>query len=363
MTPLRPGDPAPWFVGATSANPQYVFASTAGRYVALCFVDSSRSPAGRAMQGLIATRRALFDDATLALFGVTADAEDREQVVDDLPGVRWFHDPAREIAGQFGLVQGADEGTWLILDPTLRVVAVGGLAQLAQLGTIAAQLPPVALHAGVEISAPVLLTPRVFEPDFCRRLIALYEAQGGHERGFMVERDGKTVEVADHAFKRRADHVMEDAELRRACLTRISRRLAPEIQKAFQFKATRMERYLIGRYDSAVGGHFRPHRDNTTKGTAHRRFAVTLNLNAEAYEGGELVFPEFGPKRYKPPTGGAVVFSCSLMHEATPVTRGVRYAFLPFLYDEEAARLREQNNPHLHESVDRYRPETLPADL
>jgi hypothetical protein len=37
------------------------------------------------------------------------------------------------------------------------------------------------------------------------------------------------------------------------------------------------------------------------------------------------------------------VFSCSLLHEATPVTAGERYAFLPFLYDEAGAKLREKN--------------------
>ena len=84
------------------------------------------------------------------------------------------------------------------------------------------------------------------------------------------------------------------------------------------------------------GGFFKPHRDNTTAGTAHRRFAVTINLNAGDYEGGDLRFPEFGSRTYRAPTGGAVVFSCALLHEATPVTRGKRYAFLPFLYDDEA---------------------------
>jgi predicted 2-oxoglutarate/Fe(II)-dependent dioxygenase YbiX len=38
-----------------------------------------------------------------------------------------------------------------------------------------------------------------------------------------------------------------------------------------------------------------------------------------------------------------VVFSCSLLHEAAPVTRGLRYATLPFLYDDEAARVRQAN--------------------
>ena len=38
-----------------------------------------------------------------------------------------------------------------------------------------------------------------------------------------------------------------------------------------------------------------------------------------------------------------MIFSCALLHEAKPVTRGKRYAFLPFLYDEEGAKLREAN--------------------
>ena len=111
----------------------------------------------------------------------------------------------------------------------------------------------------------------------------------------------------------------------------------------FQFKVTRLERYLVACYDAADGGYFRPHRDNETLGTAHRRFAVSINLNAEQFEGGDLRFPEFGTRTYRPPTGGAVVFCCSLQHEATPVTRGRRYAFLPFLYDEAGQAIRNAN--------------------
>src|SRR6185503_17288459 len=134
--------------------------------------------------------------------------------------------------------------------------------------------------------------------------------------------------------------------LKHAIGSSVRRRLTPAIRHAFQFAATRMERYIVACYE-AGSGHFRPHRDNTTRGTAHRRFAVTINLNAGDYDGGDLRFPEYGARTYRAPTGGAVVFSCSLLHEATPVTRGTRYAFLPFLYDDEAARIREENNPHL----------------
>jgi len=123
------------------------------------------------------------------------------------------------------------------------------------------------------------------------------------------------------------------------------------MRRAFQFKPTRMERYLVACYDAAEGGYFRPHRDNETLGTAHRVFAVSINLNAEAFDGGDVRFPEFGQRTYRPPTGGAVVFSCSLEHDATPVTRGRRYAFLPFFYDEAGAALREANLQHVDEGV------------
>jgi len=52
--------------------------------------------------------------------------------------------------------------------------------------------------------------------------------------------------------------------------------------------------------------------------------------------------------------GGAVVFSCSLLHAVAKMTRGRRYAFLPFLYDEEASKIREANNAFLSEGVDAY---------
>jgi hypothetical protein len=44
------------------------------------------------------------------------------------------------------------------------------------------------------------------------------------------------------------------------------------------------------------------------------------------------------------------VFCCSLQHEATPVTKGRRYAFLPFLYDEAGQAIRDRNAAYL-ESV------------
>jgi len=161
------------------------------------------------------------------------------------------------------------------------------------------------------------------------------------------------VGVQDPSHKKRRDYTIEDQDLIRHLQGRIIRRINPEIEKVHFFTPTRMERYIVSCYAAEDGGHFRAHRDNTTKGTAHRRFAVSINLNSD-FEGGEVSFPEYGPRSYKAPPGGAVVFSCPLLHAVSRVTRGRRYAFLPFLYDEAAAKLREHNSVFLAEG-ERYR--------
>lgn len=362
MPQFYPGDPAPWFRGDTASTPNFNFSMAGGRYVVLLFTRSSKDPALAPALEALAAGRGLFDDARAALFVVSADGGDRGAAeLADAPGVRWFIDPERAIAGLYEGEAAAEAPHWLVLDPTLRVMGTGGAADFAAMMRQVASLPPPELHAGIAPTTPVLIIPRVFEPGFCRMLIELYEKKGGFESGFMREIDGKTVAVSDHTHKRRSDYVIEEEEVRDACRARVLRRIVPEIRKVFQFDTTRMERYIIGCYDGGEGGHFRAHRDNTTKGTAHRRFAVTLNLNAEDYDGGELRFPEFGQRTFKPPTGGAVVFSCSLLHEATKVTRGRRYAFLPFLYDEAAAKIRLANNPHLDESIGQYDPGSVKA--
>ena len=167
----------------------------------------------------------------------------------------------------------------------------------------------------------MLVLSNVFEPEFCQHLIGLYEAHGGEQGGFMREVYAKTVGVQDQRHQVRKDYTIEDRTLMAQTQARILRRVVPEIEKVHCFRVTRMERYLVGCYAAEDGGHFGAHRDNTTAGTAHRRFAVSINLNA-AFEGGEVSFPEYGPRSFKPPPGGAMVFSCSLLHAVSRVTSG-----------------------------------------
>ena len=341
--PFSPGDPAPWFEAATPTNPRYHFSTAVGRYVLLGFLPSGgplRDAAFHAFQA----HRNRFDDTKLAAFLVLRDAASIAKARDQPPGLRWFLDADGRISRLYGALESdsVERPYWLLLDPSHRALSAFAISDTAALYAAIEALPEVADYAGVELVAPVLIVPRVFDGDLCRRLIALYEADGGAPSGVMRDIDGRTVGVLDN-FKRRRDVFITDQGLCGEILGRLKLCLAPEIGKVFQFHVSRLERYIVACYDAADGGYFRAHRDNETLGTAHRKFACSINLNAEDFQGGDLRFPEFGPKTYRPPTGGAVVFACGLQHEATPVTLGRRYAFLPFFYDEAGQAIREAN--------------------
>lgn len=140
-------------------------------------------------------------------------------------------------------------------------------------------------------------------------------------------------EAIRNELKRRRDHTVTDESLNNMLVRVVGRCVLPELQRAFSYSATRFEGFKIVRYDSDTGGFFRAHRDNLSPATAHRRFALSLNLN-EGYEGGELSFPEYDAVRYRPAAGEALLFSGSLLHEVTEVTSGERFALLSFLFGE-----------------------------
>lgn len=342
MTHLIAGEPAPWFGAPTHGMDKFTFSAAAGRYILLVVLPSDPDARASVLRH-VESHRELFSDAKLAAFLVTSDRAlfDRSG---EGRGLRWFFDEGDEIARLYGCKgeDGAAPGRSFLIDPSLRLINSYGVDRTEVLFSHLQNLGPPDMHGGQLVHAPVLIVPRVFEPALCRRLIQFYDDDGGSASGVMREIDGKTVGVLDD-FKRRRDATIQDEGFRRELNMRLARRLIPEIEKAFNFKATRLERYIVARYGAEDGGYFRPHRDNTTAGTAHRRFAVSINLNAEEFEGGDLRFPEYGSRTYRPPTGGAVVFGCALLHEATAVTKGQRYAFLPFLYDEAAQKIREAN--------------------
>jgi predicted 2-oxoglutarate/Fe(II)-dependent dioxygenase YbiX len=339
------GEFARLFSGALDIAPTFGLSGVGGRWIVLQFLVRMGAEISRDAHQTILDSAELFDDTNACYFGIVTDPTDFARgPLTSLPGRRYFKDFDHAITKLYGLtVPGGYMPMTILLDRSMRVVAAEPLRRTGEVLDLMRRCMEEERPILAERTAPVLTVPRVFEPEFCKALISYYEREGGTPSGFVRQIGGKTVGVHDPKFKRRKDATIQDEALRSGAVARINRRLLPAIEQAFNWRGTRIERYIVACYSSEDNGFFNPHRDNTTTGTAHRKFAVSINLNAEDFEGGELRFPEFGPRAYRPPTGGATVFSCALLHEATPVTKGVRYAFLPFLYDEEAKLIRDRN--------------------
>ena len=348
---LTRGDLFPWATIRDAQSVKFGFHTLGGRYLVFCFLGSATNRAAQDALVAMGRHRQFFDDTRACFFGIGFDANDKAEgrMQDSLPGVRFFFDQGGDIGRACGALPREIEGLkglpsarnfWLVVDPTFHVLANipfgSETSAHDEVFNLLHSLPSPQRFAGFEMPIPVLLLPNVFEQDLCRHLIGLYEKDGGSESGIYRAGQG----VNDHSFKRRKDFTVEDQGLIRHIQGKIGRRVIPEIERLFFLKITRMERYIVGCYAAEDNAHFRPHRDNGPGLTAHRRFAVSINLNDE-FDGGEVSFPEYSPRGIKAPQGWAVVFPAAILHAVSVVTYGRRYAFLPFVYDEIGAKIRD----------------------
>ncbi|MFX4223201.1 MAG: hypothetical protein ACMVO3_20850 [Thalassobaculum sp.] len=176
-------------------------------------------------------------------------------------------------------------------------------------------------------AAPAMILNKLLPDDLCDALIEAWKAdnvEGTVNDGFK--------NVTDDKVKRNREHVVRDPEMLRTIAQQIGPRVMTEIQKVFNFRQPlRFEMLTVLGYGDDRKDFFAPHRDSL-RAEQRRRFAVSLNLN-EGYEGGELIFPEYGPHLYAPPKGAGAVFGCEVLHEAKPVTKGQRWVLTTFLID------------------------------
>jgi predicted 2-oxoglutarate/Fe(II)-dependent dioxygenase YbiX len=159
---------------------------------------------------------------------------------------------------------------------------------------------------------PVLVLPNAMDPDVCAQLIntwsnpvPLWEGDGKNSIGLNIEK---------------SDVKVRNATLSTALDDNVLRRVVPEIEKAFAYSPSKREEYRIACYDVADGGSLPAYRDNPTTETRHRRFTVSINLNNDDFDGGELAFREFSYHLYDIDAGTAVIWSCSVLHEVMPIT-------------------------------------------
>jgi predicted 2-oxoglutarate/Fe(II)-dependent dioxygenase YbiX len=253
-------------------------------------------------------------------------------MVDDNPSRLWPSGPppVRTIdCGDFLRRCGvrARQSLLLVLDRNMRIAMRAPLEEHADV--VAACLDcldrlPRETPRDVCQPAPAIVLPNLLSRNFCARLIDLFESSvtidGTVSR---TDADCNNRNVVDHGKKCRRDmRIAPEDDLHQTLENLLLGRCAPEIAKAFQVKVSHIDRILVSRYDDS-GGWF------------------SVNLNTEEYEGGHLLFPEYNDHRYRPPTGGGLIFSAAVLHEATPVTSGCRYVLLTFFHSDAAEARRQ----------------------
>jgi peroxiredoxin len=303
---LAPGDRAPNFALPDHRGKHSMFYErTRGRLNILLLLGAYRDSRGPATLRAFADRAQQLEAADIDLFVIT---------LADAPTVRAL----RAYLDGLGLDLGSagDEALALLLDANQRLLAVerghgGGLAERVLAFYRARPAPPAPrIRSAV---APVLLIPELIDLAMCRALAAL--AEGGPLTG--AGRPGGQ-EVADPRIV---------GPLRRV----IGRRLAPELTRVFSFAGISFEGLHLHRRDAGPGERIAARREAAVPGHAERRFLLSIDLDAEGYAGGELSFPEYGPDLYRAGTGGGTVFSCSLIADVRPVTRGRRLELRSYL--------------------------------
>ncbi len=327
------GDKAPPCFGMDTERAFYSSEEQYGRPAVLILIGTE---AGSDLRPVI--------DAFAAMAGSFASRNaDVMLLLDDNPLGFWADRPASirtidcgAFLGRCGV--GAGDSLLLVLDRNLRVA----LRSMPDAGSVTVCLDcldnlPYERPTTICQPAPAIVLPNLLSRDLCRTLIDRFESSPNIDGEVArIDAAGNVRSVVDHDKKCRRDMpIVPDDPLHCQLQNALLRRCAPEIAKAFQVKVAHVDRILVSRYDAGAGW-FRRHRDNTAANVAFRQFALSVNLNAEDYEGGDLLFPEYNSHSHRPPTGGGLLFSSAVLHEAAPVTIGSRYVLLTFLHSQEA---------------------------
>ena len=341
---LRPGDRVPDFIlpGLDGKLRKFVWSFT-GKPVALVVADDLKTLDPEHFAGFAARcSEAQVGIVVAAATPVAAAGATWTKLGGDVDGRLLLCDGERKfvpllLAPVGGAVSFGQSGVGLrqrvvVFDPNQRVAASFDsrplIAAAEQVGNLANTVNSRGDDGLVvrSASAPVLVLPRVFEPEFCTQVIRLWH-KGDHKDSGVSSRYGN---VGMQDLKRTEDYMVTEPMMQKAISDRIAYRIGPELVKVFAYdREFTFDAHVVLSY-SAEGEHFfAAHRDNGAPTTADRSFAVSLNLNDD-FEGGELVFPEYSSLKVSPPAGGAAVFSCSVLHAALPVTRGRRFVLTTF---------------------------------
>lgn len=349
---IEPGAPPMLFTLTDDTNRQFSLGEDhiSGGYLVVVLVPDLLNPSVRNEIAAFEQHASKFEAANAKIVIVTAQASNRvnRDAKRELKlSCPVFADPTGMIFAAYGMHKKG-----MAVTPTqMRSVVITPYRQIrcywdiemtndhaAKAATLIAQALPPEEAAWTAPHAPVLIVPKVLSKQECVELIREFEKndelqiatpqQTGQPADFKIP-------VFEYNRQDRVDHVIGDKKMLTFLDQRLQERVLSMVKKVFAFNVTRRENLTIARYAGPRSGVEVGHRDNVAAAT-HRRFALSLSLN-DNYEGGALVFREYGNRGYRLSRGSAIVFSSSLLHEVEEITEGVRYNILSHFFNDASA--------------------------
>ncbi|MFW7268052.1 2OG-Fe(II) oxygenase [Gluconacetobacter sp. Hr-1-5] len=331
---LDVGDPVPWLSQICAhSGKSFCLEAAGGRFTLFCLLGNGHNNSEQ-LQRVADRISHVVDNRGVILFLVVPDNQPEPYLHFQArnPGMRVMLDGEGTVRCAFAPLSPLDETIWYVFNPNLRIIFRRAFVSFSDsmnvILDVSSYLPDLADY-GSGNPVPVIVIDSVLEKTLCSTLRAAHDQGANMASPLMVEKNGIIDYLHMPDIKRRVDSELPPVLLRQVH-DRVIRRVVPEIQKVFQSSIDHIDRAVLGCYDSRDRGHFGMHRDNTQKASHHRRYACSINLNDD-YEGGYVGFPEYGNRVFRPGTGSAIIFSCSLLHLVTPVNAGRRYAVLLFL--------------------------------
>ena len=313
-----------------------------GQTLLLVLLNTAAPARVRKILGTLADHASALDRADVTVIGLSADPDARRnRALRAETGFPWPlpADATGQHFAAFGVHKGSGVGDRLVWITPLRQVHAwfDDCAELPELLERIMNTHSPSPGGEMPLHPPVLIVPDVLSHAECAALIETVE--NGAPFSVRPPRAGEfagdyRIPVYDHNRQDRVDHIIRDVKAQQFLDERIFSRIVPVVKKAFAFDITRREDLHVARYEGDRAGNAIGHRDNLTAGTAHRRFALSLNLNDD-YEGGDVVFKEYSTTGYKGKAGAALVFSSSLLHEVRETTAGVRYTLISHFFNDQ----------------------------
>lgn len=330
---LSVGDLAPdWVLSTVGGQPFSIFHDAVAGRTRVLLLAGAPELTDSAIAGFDDEARRLIEcDALLYVVWRKGDAPRRTSA-----RIQGLVDIRSELAAELAEPSGQPRLVVLRANQHLAALEAADASGLAAVRHLCERLQSARDTDAMSSLPPVLLVPDVLSAAECRELIHVFNT-----RGQVLVQSDKAIDyfgadykmqVPEHMRQDRIDHFFFEKSTVDFLLRRLMR-VEVEVARAFHYRITRHETLRVARYEGTRAGHGYGHRDNRGD-HRHRRFALSLNLNTEEFEGGGLRFPEFGDRRFRPPTGAAFVFSSSLLHEAMQVTSGTRYVLLSFMFGD-----------------------------